>query len=228
MQRRESAAPILNLLAVRNDVGCGPVRWLRVDIGDDGDYTATSTESRVLQIYGWGTNRTQTGEGTCSSGPLRVRCPVLGSTRKTTISSESWLAASSQAPVGSRTKLRGVFPPVESISTEVSVPSFELIAKTAMLSSPRLEAKRNLPEECISISAASLVRGNPLGSAETICNSPRVPFAATLDCISLITYRCRPAASNIRCRGPAPGTARTICGSLPKVPPAASNRYTSN
>src|SRR5271155_2161354 len=129
------------------------------------------------QIYGPGTNRTQTGDGTCSSGPLRVRFPVLGSTRKTTISSESWLAASSQDPVGSSTKLRVVFPPVESISTGVSAPSFALTAKTAMLSSPRLEAKRNLPEECISISAASLVRAKPLGSAETICNSLSVPFA---------------------------------------------------
>ena len=75
--------------------------------------------------------------------------------------------------MGSIAKLRGVFPPVESVSTCVNMPVWESIANTAMLSSPRFEAKRNLPEGSISISAAVFSLLNPFGSEEMVCSSYR-------------------------------------------------------
>ena len=92
--------------------------------------------------------------------------------------SESWFAVSSHDPVGSIAKLRGVFPPVRSVSMCVNVPVCESIANTAMLSSPRFEAKRNLPEGSIPISAAVLLPLKPFASVETVYNSCRAPVAA--------------------------------------------------
>src|ERR1035441_9690372 len=103
-----------------------------------------------------GSNRTHVGEGETSFCPVGVSRPVDGSIRKTTSESDSWLAAIKKWPVGSRAKLRGVFPWVESYSMGVRVPLAGLTAKTAMLSCPRFEPYRYLPLGYISTSAQVL------------------------------------------------------------------------
>ena len=53
---------------------------------------------------------TQTGAPTSRMSPVGVKPPVFWSMRKTTMLSESWLAAKRNAPVGSMAKLRGILP----------------------------------------------------------------------------------------------------------------------
>lgn len=52
-----------------------------------------STENQSIANQSIATNFTQTGEGTSSTWPVGVKCPVCGSTRKTTMLLEAWLAA---------------------------------------------------------------------------------------------------------------------------------------
>jgi hypothetical protein len=51
----------------------------------------------------------------------------------------SWFVSTIHRPVGSKAKLRGVFPPQGWYSTGESLPVPESIANTATLSWPRLE-----------------------------------------------------------------------------------------
>src|SRR5208337_3705210 len=108
--------------------------------------------------------------------------------------SESWLATNRYAPVGSIVKLRGVFPSVGACARSVRVPFRELIANTAIESSPRLEAYRNFPEGCTATSAPVLSPLKSGGRVETGWSTSKAPLAGsyensvTVDCNSSITY----------------------------------------
>jgi hypothetical protein len=80
-----------------------------------------------------------TGDGVGVTGPVAVRRPELASRRNGTMVSDSWLATSNQEPVGSRLKLRGVFPRVDSCPTGRNSPVAAATAQMAMLSCPRFE-----------------------------------------------------------------------------------------
>lgn len=73
---------------------------------------------------------------TCPAG---VSAPVAESIRKVTMVSVSWFAASTNAPLGSMLKLRGVLPWVDSCPNGFSRPDDWSMAKMAMVSWPRLE-----------------------------------------------------------------------------------------
>src|SRR5208282_2516905 len=87
-----------------------------------------------------GRNLTHMGLLLGTGGPTGCKWPVVESILNTTTVSESWLAASSQAPAGSISNWRGVRPPVGARCANVRRPLAGSHAKTAMLSSPRLEA----------------------------------------------------------------------------------------
>src|SRR6266853_1898225 len=89
---------------------------------------------------------------------------------------------STGSPVGLMAKLRGVFPMVGYSFLSWSVPLAGLMEKAEMVSMPaRLEAYRNLPDGCTTISAASF---GPLKSfrsverAETVCSGESEPLLA--------------------------------------------------
>ena len=141
--------------------------------------TGTAVPTKNLAVYGRGTNCTHAGEVIWSTCPVGVRRPVLGWMRKTTTLSDCWFAANNQEPVGSTAKLRGVFPSVETTSTLVRVPFIGSIEKTAMLSCPRFEAYRKLPEGCSAISDAKLGSENRSGSVEIVLSSRKPPVAGS-------------------------------------------------
>jgi hypothetical protein len=57
---------------------------------------------RSASLYGIGTNVTQEGSEISMDWPVRARRPVVGSMRKTTMVSESWLAARRRFPEPNR------------------------------------------------------------------------------------------------------------------------------
>src|SRR5581483_7864670 len=85
------------------------------------------------QRAGSGRNFTHIGVGTSRVLPVGVRRPLCWSMRKTTIVSESWLAARRNLPVGSMPKWRGVLPWVGTWATSDTLPRVWLTLKTAMV-----------------------------------------------------------------------------------------------
>src|SRR5579863_3905495 len=75
----------------------------------------------------------QTGAGMDSCFPVGVSIPVWVSILKMTTLEPFWLAASSQCPVGSIIKFRGVLPPDGAIPFQVSLPVAASMEKTAIL-----------------------------------------------------------------------------------------------
>src|SRR5690242_2094739 len=108
-------------------------------------------------------------------------------------------------------KLRGVLPWVDWWPALVSRPVLGSMRKMAMLSWPRLEPYRNLPEGWTTNSAVELLPWNPWGSVEIVCSSFSAPVsgsywnAVTVELISLITYAVRPFGWKAKWRGPEPG-----------------------
>src|SRR5262245_9820083 len=101
--------------------------------------------------------------------------PVEGLTESTRTSLEPWLATKSQRPLGSRVKLRGVFPPVLVKPTSFMSPVAPSEYCT-MLSSPRLEPYRNEPDN--TTSAPVFITVEPEGTVESDCKKVRRPEAS--------------------------------------------------
>src|SRR5690348_8452077 len=117
----------------------------------DGSYRAAPSGLGIILM--------QTGLLILAVWPVAVSRPEAGSMRNTTIELESWFSASRKDPVGSIAKLRGVLPRVGSWPTAVSLPDVGSIAKIAMLSCPRFDPYRNLPEGWTWTSAVEPPRG---------------------------------------------------------------------
>ena len=99
--------------------------------------------------------------------------------RNTTMFPESSFAASKNAPVGSITKFRGVFPLLATSPANFSVPLAASMVKIVMLLAvPRLEAYKNFPEGCTVISAASFTPVYSLGTVAIVWNADKDPFCA--------------------------------------------------
>lgn len=99
--------------------------------------------------------------------------------RKTVTLSESRLAASKNAPVGSSAKWRGCWPRVGSWPIGRSRPLPGAIAKIARLSWPRFEPYRNLPSDETAISAVPFFAENPAGSVDSVWSSRSAPASGS-------------------------------------------------
>ncbi len=93
--------------------------------------------------------------------------------------------------------MRGVRPPVGVKSTTVSAPVSAAMAKTAMLSCPRLEAYRKRPSR-VACRSAMLLPSTGCGSDEIVwacVSTPRAEsqaYVETVELSSLVTYSQRP------------------------------------
>ena len=72
-------------------------------------------------------------------------------------------------------KSRGVIPPVFVVPTSETMPVVSSIENTAMLSSPRLDAKTKCPEGWTHTSAPVFVPVKPEGKVDTVWRAERVP-----------------------------------------------------
>src|SRR5882672_7983394 len=154
-----------------------------------------------------------TGDGTSTTCPVAVRPPVPGSILKTTMLFENWFSASRYLPLGSIAKCLGSLPPVGTLSSNFNVPPRRWTLKTAMVSLPRFEVYRNLPDGWMAISAASLRPENFFGRAEIRWKEvgvnrsvPTMWNAVTVDFSSPKTYMRMPSLENTACLGPVPRT----------------------